>query len=323
MSPARIFTAFITATILLASQSLAGGYPDRPVRVIVPFGAGGGADLIARSLSAKLSEMWKQSVIVENRVGAGGSIGADLVAKSVADGYTLLVHSSAYASSAAFYAKLPYDPLKDLVSVAPLGSAGNVLVTGKVSGLKSVAELIAAAKKKHRKMKFGSAGAGSGTHLNAVKFNLAAGLRSVHVSDDLGAMAVNEDVMAGRIDYWFAPIASVLPLLDNDSLVILGVSSKERTKSLPNVPTLSELGLKGFDYKLWYGVWAPAGISDEVHKKLAEDAVIALASPEVSDQLERNGVSPMDMTPAKFARFIEGEIRESTRIIKAAGIKQQ
>src|SRR3979490_701701 len=241
---------FSLALMLQSSQN----YPTKPVRMVEPFGAGGGPDVLARALGPKLAELWGQPVTVENHPGAGSTAGPALVAKSPADGYTLLVNTSALAYSAALLKNLPYDPLKDFTPVAPLTSQPYVLVAGKSTGITTIGELIAAAKAKPGKLKFGSAGLGTATHLGAEKFNLETVIKAVHVPGDTTPQAI-ADTVAGRTTYMIAPISYATGDIRTGELRALGVTTKKRSPLLPEVPTIAEAGVPGFDYPIWYGVW--------------------------------------------------------------------
>jgi tripartite-type tricarboxylate transporter receptor subunit TctC len=302
--------------------AFAQAYPSKPVRVVVPATPGSTTDIIARSVGQKLSEIWSQPVVVENRAGGGGTIGAGQVARSPADGYTLLVFSSGHAVIPGLYANLSYDPLKDFVDVAPLASQPFVLVAGPSTGVKTVAELIAAARAKPGQIHFGSVGIGTGTHFAAEKFRLAASIDVAHVPYK-GGPEVNTDTMMGRVAFWFPPIAIAVPHVQSGKLLALGVSSRGRSSLLPEVPTIAEAGVSGFDDTFWNGLWAPAGTPAAVVEKLSKDVARALATPDLRERLAKLGAEPMNMTPAEFARFVRSEIEESTRIIKAAGIKPQ
>jgi tripartite-type tricarboxylate transporter receptor subunit TctC len=293
--------------------------------MIEPFGAGGGPDLIARAISPKLSELWGQPVTVENHPGAGSTTAPALVAKSPADGYALLVNTSAQAYSAVLVKNLPYDPLKDFIAVAPLTSQPYVLVSGKSSGITSVGELIAAAKAKRGELKFGSTGVGTGTHLGLVKFNLQAGIEAVHVPPRPGDAITDviANAVAGRTTYMMAPIGLALADIRAGDLRALGVTTQKRSSLLPDVPTIAEAGVPGFDYPIWYGVWVPAGTPAHVVDKLAKDIARAVAAPDVRDRLAKHGADPMSMTQPEFARFVVSESENAARIAKAAGIKLQ
>src|SRR6267143_2283546 len=300
-------------------------YPSKPVRMIEPFGAGGGPDLLARAMSPKLSELWGQPVTVENHPGAGSTAAPALVAKSPADGYTLLVTTSAQAYSAALLKNLPYDPLKDFIPVAALTSQPYVLVTGKSSGITTVGELVAAAKAKAGKLRFGSSGIGTGTHLGAEKFNLEAGIKAVHAPARAGDAIADTiaNTVAGRTDYQLAPIELALVEIRAGRLRALGVTTKKRSSLLPEVPTIAEAGVSGFDWPIWYGVWVPAGTPAAVVDKLAKDIARTLATPDMRDWLAKHGADPMIMTQPEFARFVLSESERAARIIKAAGIKPE
>ena len=300
-------------------------YPRQPVRLIEPFGAGGGPDIMARALSRKLSELWGRSVTVENRPGAGSTEGPALVAKSSADGYTLLVNTSAQAYSAALVKNLPYDPLNHFIPVAPLTSQPYVMVAGMLTGFATVGDLVAAAKAKPGELKFGSSGIGTGTHLGAEKFNLQADIRAVHVP--AGAAHAIADTIAGavvgRTDYLLAPISLALAEIRAGRLRALGVTTKRRSCLLPEVPAIAEAGFARFDYPIWYGVWAPAGTPAGIVDKLAKDIARALAAPDMRDSLAQHGADAMSMTQPEFARFVRRESEGAASISKAAGIQPQ
>ena len=307
---------------LWAPMALGQTYPNKPVHVVVPFTAGSATDILARSFGQKLSEMWGQPVVVENRPGAGGTIGAAVVAKSAPDGYTLLVHPAAHAYNPSIYPGLSFDTVKDFVEISPLAGQPNVLVVSPTLGVKSVAELIALAKQKPGQLNFGSAGTGSGTHINAEKFRLAAGIDVVHIPYK-GTPEALTDTMAGRVSYFFSPISAALPNIREGKLIALGVSTAKRSSALPNVPTLAESGLNGFDYNLWVGLFAPAGTPAELVDKINKDVGRALQAPDIKERLANLGAEAMPMTPAQFKKFIGDEIDASTKIVKAANIKAQ
>jgi tripartite-type tricarboxylate transporter receptor subunit TctC len=314
--------ALMAGGISLWTLAFAQSYPAGPVRVIVPLAPGGGVDAIIRMVAPKLSESWGHPVTVENHVGASGAAGTGMVAKSPADGHTLLSTSNAHVVSASLRRNLPYDPLKDFVPVVPLTSQAYILVVGKDSGIKTIEELIAAAKSKPGELSFTSAGIGSGTHLMAEKFNVDAGVRMVHVPT-AGAGSANDEVIAGRVAYSFSSITPALPHIRAGRLLALAVSSAKRLSTMPEIPAVAEAGLPGFDSRLWYGVWAPAGTPSAVVHRIAETVGRALAVPEVREQLSKLGAEPMSMTPEEFARFVRSEAESVARIVKAAGITPQ
>ena len=316
------WVAALAAGVLSSSWVFAQEFPNKPVRIVVPFTAGSATDILARTVGQKLSELWGQQVVVDNRAGAGGTIGAGMVAKAPPDGLTLMVHSAAQAVNAFIYPSLPYDTLKDFVQVVPLAGQPNVLVTAPASGYKTVADLIADAKKKPGGLNFGSAGIGSGTHVNGEKFKLAAGIDVAHIPYK-GTPEALTDTMAGRIAYFFSPISAALPHVRDGKLIALGVSSAKRSSVLPNVPTIAESGLPGFDYNLWVGVFAPAGTPAEVVEKINRDVNRVLREPEVRERMTALGAEAMPMTPAEFDKFMRLEMDDAAKVVKAAGIKVQ
>src|SRR6185503_9172361 len=297
----------------LFTHASAQTYPARPVRVMVAFSPGGVTDVIARTVSGKLSELWGQPVVVENRPGAGGSIAAVAVARAPADGYTLLVHSSSYAINAALNPSLPYDPRKDLVDVAHLGSQPMLLVVSPASGIRSVQDLIAAAKAKPGELAYGSAGIGSGAHLNAEKFRIATAVEVLHVPYKGGAEAIH-DTIAQRLGFTFNTITLALPHIRDGRLRPLGVSSLQRSALLPDVPTIAESGVPGFEFTFWSGLWATAGTPPPVIERIGRDVVCAMAQPDVRERFANLGAEPADMTPAQFSRFVRNETEDVARI---------
>jgi tripartite-type tricarboxylate transporter receptor subunit TctC len=280
---------------------------------------------MARAVSPKLSELWGQPVTVENHPGAGSTAAPALVANAPADGYTLLVSTSAQAYSASFLKNLPYNPLKDFIAVAPLTTQPYVLVAGKLADISTVGELIVAEKAKPGQLKFGSSGMGTGSHLGVEKFNLAAGIKAVHVPAQRGDAIADTiaNTVAGRTDYLLAPIPLSLADIRAGKLCALGVSTRRRSNLLPEVPTIAEAGVAGFDYPIWYGVWVRAGTPAGVVDKLAKDIARVLAAPDLRDSLAKHGADPMSMTQPEFARFVLNESESAGRIIEAAGIKPQ
>jgi len=317
----RQWLASITLA-LLVPLTQAQDYPTKPVKIVVPFTAGSATDILARTFGQKLNEMWNQTVVIENRPGAGGTIGANAVAKSPPDGTTLMVHSSGHAVNAFIYPTLPYDTQKDFIAVAPLGGQPNVLVVAPASGYKSVADLLADARKRPGQINFGSAGIGSGTHFNAEKFKLAAGIDVVHVPYK-GTPEALTDTLSGRVQYFFSPISAALPMLRDGRLVALAVSSAKRSGALPQVPTVAESGLAGFDYNLWVGVFAPAGTPADVVDKIGRSVGRALEAADVKERMATLGAEPMPMTPAEFDKFVRAEMDDAAKVVKAAGIKAQ
>jgi tripartite-type tricarboxylate transporter receptor subunit TctC len=305
-----------------ATLAAAQEYPSKPVKIVVPFTAGSATDILARTIGQRLGETWGQTVVVENRTGAGGTIGANAVAKSPPDGATLMVHSSGHAANPFIYATLPYDTLKDFVAVAPLAGPPNVLVVSPASGYKTMADLLADAKKRPGAINFASAGIGSGTHFNAEKFRLAAGIDVLHVPYK-GTPEAMTETMTGRVQYFFSPISAALPQVREGKLLALAVSSAKRSSLLPDVPTVAEAGLAGFEYNLWVGVFAPAGTPADVVDKIGRSVNRALGEADVKERMTKLGAEAMSMTPAEFDRFVRAEMDDAGKIVKAAAIKPQ
>lgn len=312
----------IALCALLTVPALAQTWPSRPVKVIVPFTAGSATDILARTFGQKLQEVWGQPVVVENHPGAGGTIGAGIVAKSTPDGYTLLVHSAGFAMNPFIYPELPYDSAKDFVDIAPLGGQPNVLVVASNSGIKSVADLIAQAKQKPGVFNYGSAGIGSGTHVNAEKFRLATGIDAVHVPYK-GTPEALKDTIAGRVTFFFSPISAALPQIKDGKVTALAVSSAQRSSVLKDVPTIAEAGVPGFDYNLWVGLFGPANLPPDLVNRINRDVMRVMQMPDVKERLSSLGAESMTMTPAEFAGFVKGEFDTSAKIAKAGNIKAQ
>ncbi|MFZ9543263.1 MAG: Bug family tripartite tricarboxylate transporter substrate binding protein [Hylemonella sp.] len=305
---------------LVATLACAQDYPSKPIRMIVPLTAGSGADIAGRIVAKHLSEAWKQPVVVENRPGAGGQIGTQAVVKAEPDGYTLLVQSASHAANPAIYKSLPYDPLKDLIDVAFLGITPYVMVTAKGGSYPTLKALIDEAKAKPGAIPFASAGVGSSTHLAAEYFAQSAGVKMLHVPYK-GSPEAIQDSMAGRTSFYMAPINTVVGQMKEGKLAALGVSSKDRSAVMPEVPTLSEQGLRGFDITLWFGMWAPAGTPAAIVNKINGQVTSIMQSPEVREQFAKLGIAPTTMKPDEFARFVRDQISTNQRIVKSADIQ--
>jgi tripartite-type tricarboxylate transporter receptor subunit TctC len=306
----------------LAGISQAQTYPNKPVRLVIAFTPGSSIDIVGRAVAAKLSEIWGQPVVAENRAGAGGSIGSKVVADAAPDGYTLLANSSAHVANPGIYAKLPYDTLKDFTNLAILGSTPNVLITGQETGWKTLKDFVAAAKASPGKLNFSSAGIGSGTHFNLEKLKLALAIDVVHVPYK-GTPEAIADTIGGRVCCYWAPLNAALPHVNGGKAVALAISSGKRTPLLPNVPTVAEQGYPGFDYTLWLGLWGPAGMPADITAKINKDVNAALARPDLREQLTRLGTEPGNLPQPEFTLFVRKEIDETQRILSAAGIKPQ
>lgn len=315
------FAVTVLSALALGS-ALAQDYPAKPIKFIVPFTAGSATDIVARTVGESMSRSMGQPIVVENKLGAGGTIAAAQVAKSEADGYTILVHSSAHALNPALYPNPGYDTLKDLTGVTTLAAIPNVLVAHPNKGWKTQADLITAVKASPGKFNYASAGIGSGTHMNAEIFRLQAGIDALHVPYKGTPDAMN-NVIGGSNDWFFAPLASALPLIRDNRLQALSVSTKMRASTLPDVPTSIEAGLPASDYTLWVGMIVPMATPTAVVKRLNEEALKALASPELKERMAKLGADPFPMAPEAFNAYIKSEIEVAERIVKAANLKAQ
>jgi tripartite-type tricarboxylate transporter receptor subunit TctC len=320
MKNARKLLAALLA--ICALPAFAQNYPTKPVRLIIAFTPGSSTDIIGRAVAAKLSEIWGHPVVAENRTGAGGSIGSAAVLREAPDGYTLLANSSAHVANPSIYANLPYDTLKDFTNIAPLAGGPNVLFVGPGTGWKTFADFVAAAKAKPGQLNFSSAGIGSGTHFNLEKLKLMAGIDVSHVPYK-GTPEAISDTIAGRVCCYFAPINAALPHIKGGKAVALAVTSAQRSSLLPEVPTIAESGVRGFDYTLWVGLWGHAGLPADIVNKINADVNHALASPDLAQRLTNLGTIPMKMTSAEFTDFVRREVEDTAKVLKAAGIKPQ
>jgi len=318
--PRRLALALAACAALAPLQALAqGSYPNKPIKVIVPFAAGSTTDIIARAISDKMSASMGQQLVVENKAGASGTVGQAQVAAAEADGYTIMVHSSSHTVSPSTFAKLPFDTLTAFAGVTPISSTPNVLVIAPSKNIKSVAELVAAAKANAAGLNFASAGQGSATHLNAEKFKLAAGINATNIPFKGSAEAVNE-VLAGRVDYYFSPIAPVIGQIKAGALVPLAVGSSRRASALPDVPTTAEAGVPGSEFNFWIGMMVPAKTPREIVNRLNAEVLKALALPEVKERFQQLGADAWTMSPEQFDTYIKAEVASNATLVKAAGL---
>jgi tripartite-type tricarboxylate transporter receptor subunit TctC len=294
-------------------------YPTKPVRMIVAFTAGSETDYLARIVSQKLSEQWGHQVVVENRPGAGGVLASSTVVAAPSDGYTLLTHSMAHAISPAVHPKLPYD-VRDLVGVSQIAGVPNVLVVAPNQGMTSVGELVALARQRPGQLTFGSAGIGSGMHINGEQFRLAADIQVVHVAYKGGPEALT-DLLGGRISFVFSPVGLALPLVKDRKLLALGVTPAARTPALPDVPTIAEAGVPGFEFDTWYGIFAPAATPRSIVTQISSDISRALTLQDVRERFAVRGAVPKPSTPEAFDSFVRAEMDKLAKVIKAAGVK--
>jgi tripartite-type tricarboxylate transporter receptor subunit TctC len=319
----RFMHAAALAACALATAAFAQGtYPERPIRFIVPFTAGSGTDIVARTVGDHMSKTLGQPIIIENRPGAGGTLGAAVVAKSAPDGYILLVPSAGHVANPAIYKSLPYDTHKDFAGITPLASLPNVLIVSPSKGYKTAKDLVARAQAHPGELNYGSAGTGSATHMNAEIFRQSAKFEAQHVPYK-GTPEAMTEVVAGRIDFFFAPLSSALPLIKDDRVKALAVGTAKRTPLLPDVPTTVEAGYPNSEYVFWVALLAPAATPKGVVDKLNAAALKALAAPEIQEKLHVLGAEPMPMSPAQFDAFLKQETARMTQVVKSAGIQAQ
>ena len=317
-----------TALLLLAclavgaasSARAEGAWPNRPIRAIVPVAPGTGADTVFRLVFNQLSIQLGQQIVVENRGGAGGTIGGAAVAKAEPDGYTVLANSTAHTIAPALHA-MSYDVARDFAAVASFGRTPTALVMAPSKGIKTIQGFVAAAKAKPAReaFTFASAGVGSTTHLTAERFRLSAGFEAVHVPFKGGGF--RSEVAAGRVDFAFSPIAVAVPEIRDGRLLALAVSSRARVSTLPEVPTTLEAGYPNSDYALWLGVFVPVKTPRAIVDRLHQESVKALQTPALREKLAGLDVEPMPMTPAEFDAFIRDDIVAQAALAKAAGLK--
>lgn len=319
----KILTRILAlALAVVALQAGAQTYPARPVRAIIAFPPGSATDIIGRVIVSKVSEIWGQQVVADNRGGAGGSIASAIAAKAAPDGYTLMINSNAHVVNPSMWVKLPYDTLKDFVDIMPLVGQPNVMVVSPGSRLKSFRDFLSEARANPGKINFAFAGLGSGTHLNSEKLKLDAKIDFTLVSYKGSADAIT-DVVGGRVDTYFSPISAGLPFIQAGKLRALAITSAKRSSQLPDVPTIAESGVPNFEYILWFGLWGPTGIPNPIVNKIRKDFGAALQDKSVREKLATLGNDVITMTPAQFRKHVESQIAETKVIFKAAGIKPQ
>ena len=318
--PANWLCAFAAmAAIALSAQ--AADYPEKPIRLLVPAAPGGGADFVARILGVKLTEALGQTVVVENRAGASGTIAADNTAKSAADGYTLLMgQSTSVVIAPHLYKKLGYDTLRDLAPVTLVAQVPNILVVHPSVPARTVSEFIALARAQPDLLNYGSSGNGAPSHLAGEMFKSATGVKMVHVPYKGAGLAVN-GLIAGEIQVMFAPIVAVLPQVKAGRLRALAVTSATRSAAAPELPTLAESGLPGYEISSWFGLFAPANTPAPVIERLYRETAKALQSPEVRERFAREGAEPVGSSPADFTGYVRAEYAKYARIVRDSGIK--
>lgn len=308
------------ALLLAAFAAQAQTFPTKQIRVMIPFGAGSATDVVPRVALEQMSAQLGQPIIVENRGGAGGTIGTATVAKAEPDGYTLLVTSSAHTLAPALYTNLPYDAGKDFAAVGVVGGVPNVMIMAPSRGIKTIQDFVKEAKAKPGSFSFATLGVGSGVHMSAERFRLSAGYEAVHVPFRGGAEALTE-VVAGRVDYYFCPVSTALPFIREGKLVPLVVSSPQRSAVLPDVPTTLEAGFADSDYSIWLGMFAPAATPRPVIDRLHAELRKALETPSVRKRFQELGVQDVPIAPAAFDAQVRREIDAMGAFAKRAGMK--
>jgi len=327
MTSSRLWQAAVAGALLVAAPPAALAqalptqhWPERTIQAIVPFAAGAANDIVGRIVLDQVSKQVNQPIVIENRPGAGGTLGVNAVAKAAPNGYTILVHSSSFSSAYSLHKSLPYDTLNDFAAVIPIGKTPTVLVTAPSKGFKTLADLIAAAKAKPGAMNFASAGVGSVSHPAAERFRLSAGIEAQHIPFK-GPNEAFTEVMAGRIDFYFLPLAPALPLVKEGQLVALAVSTDTRATALPDVPTTMELGLKDSSYLFWTGFFVPAKTPREIIGKLYDETRKAMQVAAVQERLAKTGAEPMPMTVEEFERYFREDVLSTAKLMQQIGIK--
>jgi tripartite-type tricarboxylate transporter receptor subunit TctC len=304
------------------SSSVAQNFPNKPIQIIVPVAAGGGTDLLARTLGQKVSELLGQPVVIDNRLGAGGNIGVEMVVKAKPDGYTLILSPGTIATNVAVYRKLPYDLVKDLQTVTLVGQTGSVLVVHPSVKANNVREFVELAKASPGELNYGSAGMGSPQHLHAEFFNQLAGTKTNHIPYKGQSQAMT-DLVGGQLAYMFSPLQNALPYIQQGRIRVLTVAASHRNPKLPDVPSLAEVGYKGVDLANWFAVFAPAGTPPAVVKKLNAAFVQVGNTPEMKAKFEKLGFEPFFTTPEEGADFMRAELVRWARVAAYAGIKAE
>lgn len=318
-----MFLRSVLASLLYlgAIAAQAQHYPTAPVRILVAFSAGSQTDVLARLVAPKLSEAWRQPVIVENRPGGAGAVAGGALVHAAADGHTLMMYSDGHAVNAALNSgTLPYDTLRDIARVSQVATMPSVLVAGPALKAGAVSELVAIAKSRPGALTFGSAGIGGGLHFAGEFFKAAAGIQAVHVPFK-GTQEALAETMAGRIDYMFSTPGLALPLIRSGKVIALAVGSGERLALLPQVPTMKEAGLAGFDYDLWLGLFAPAKTPRRIVEQISADIARVVSLPEVSQQLAAQGFVHKPNTPEQFDQLVRAQVERLRELVNVAGIK--
>jgi tripartite-type tricarboxylate transporter receptor subunit TctC len=318
----RLILAMVLGGAFAAPFAAAQNYPTKPIRVVIPFSPGSASDILARFIGPKLNEAWGQQVVVDNRSSAGGTVAGTIVAAALPDGHTLMLTSSAFAGSAALYDKLPFDSIRDFSGVSQVAATALVIVVAPGLGVKTLKELIALAQQKPKQLNFASSGIGSGTHYGSELFNMTAGIAAVHVPYKGVPEAVN-DTLTGRIHYFITPLLPTISLIKSGRLLALGVTTKQRVPMLPDVPTVDEAAMPGFEYDGWFGIFAPSKVPRTVITRLNKEVVRILETTDVKDKILLQGATAKASTPEAFDKLVRDEIVTRRKVFKAAGIKPE
>lgn len=318
-SPEKTVILVLCALMVGSTGALHGQeYPAKPVRMVVPFPVGGAPDVLARAVGADLAERLGQQVVIENRLGAGGNIAYDAVAKAVPDGYTLIFAATGLATNISLYRNLPYDPVRDFAPISLVANSAHVLVAHPDLPARSVRELIALAKGKPGEIAFGSSGSGTVLHLAGEMFNTMAGVKLVHIPYK-GATLVRADLLSGRVGLMFSDLPGALPLIRSGALRALGVTGAQRLRLIPDVPTIAEAGVPGYAIEAWFGLLAPAGVPAPVVAKLNREVLAVLANAELRRRMADLGQEVAGTTSEEFGAFLKTEIQKMREVVRASG----
>ena len=320
MNTSRISAVAVAVLAVIATGASAQPYPNRPIRMLVPFSAGSATDFFARAVGQKMSENWGQQVVVDNRPSAGGVVASELLLGAVPDGHSLMMVSIGHAVNASLYSKLPYDTVRDFAGITLVADVPNVLIATPSLGFKSVKDLIDMAKAKPGAMNYGSAGVGSGTHMNGEQFKLAAGINVVHVPYK-GTPEAITNTIGGSVQFFFSPITAAVPQVKSGKVTGLAVTTRSRSPVLPDLPTVSEAGLPNFEFNLWTGLLGPARMPADVKEKVAAEVARIMALPDIKDRLLTQGATAHTMSPKEFDAFIKAEVARLGPVVKASGAR--
>jgi tripartite-type tricarboxylate transporter receptor subunit TctC len=318
----RLFLIPVVVLAFAAHAAVAPDYPSKPIRIVIPFTPGSASDILARLIGPKLYEAWGQQVVVDNRASAGGTVASSIVAAATPDGHTLMLTSSAFSGSAALYDNLPFDSVKDFSGVSQVASTALVVVVSPAVGIKTLKELIALALQKPKQLNFASSGIGSGTHYASELFNMAAAISAVHVPYKGVPEAVN-DTLTGRVHYFITPLLPTISLIKSGRLIALAVTATQRLALLPDVPTVAEAALPGFEYDGWFGLFTPSRTPRATIAKLNKEVVRILETTDVRDKILNQGATAKSSTPEAFDKLVRDEIVTRRKVFRAAGIKPE